>query len=394
MFEEPANYCTLDLLEVTSGDDHPIDVTRNVAPPVRLPVKRIVLNTSAPMNTPTLRRRRPRRRIVEESSDSSFSDVNSFDYGKQLIFERAANMSEDSVNSREVSIDIDDDFIDVTRPDGTFGYNFPIDEQPHKPSLYKEYKDIMIRFYVLTTMLFKSIIDILTRKTNVIYYFVKDWPIFSIVFGVLLILSILIPLLVNILNELMYILRISFQVPILPISAIIASSIFVVLFAMNPREQLRKVFRHKDYTRGHWGQTQTKNLLHMMNSHQSNEDPLIVDGKPRYPTRAAVKYAMHAKGFFGMDNLTMTRANKLVVRRYIRDEMIKNGIKMYHIAGLCDMATELTFIPTDFEIRNAKLRTRPVIADTHHQHAESSNEDYKWFNLNYWIRSKPAFNKD
>lgn len=63
---------------------------------------------------------------------------------------------------------------------------------------------------------------------------------------------------------------------------------------------------------------------------------------------------MSAKVVFGTP--TDDRANRLVVRKFLRDLMEEHGMRPTHIMKFLDMATELVFIPSASELHAARLR--------------------------------------
>ena len=68
--------------------------------------------------------------------------------------------------------------------------------------------------------------------------------------------------------------------------------------------------------------------------------------------RAVAKAALHAKSRFGI--MAKTEANRLVIRRSVVEEMTAWGMRPTHIAQAADLATLLSFIPTDYEMRAAQ----------------------------------------
>jgi len=68
--------------------------------------------------------------------------------------------------------------------------------------------------------------------------------------------------------------------------------------------------------------------------------------------RAVAKAALHAKSRFGI--MARTEANRLIIRRAVVEEMTAWGMRPTHIAQAADLATLLSFVPTDYEMRAAQ----------------------------------------
>jgi len=77
---------------------------------------------------------------------------------------------------------------------------------------------------------------------------------------------------------------------------------------------------------------------------------VVVNGIDRQ--RAVVKAALHAKAKFGL--MTRTEANRMVIRRYVVEQMEAFGMRPTHIAAVADLATLMAFVPTDNEIFTAQ----------------------------------------
>lgn len=63
---------------------------------------------------------------------------------------------------------------------------------------------------------------------------------------------------------------------------------------------------------------------------------------------------MSAKVVFGTP--TDDRANRLVIRKFLRDLMEEHGMRPTHIMKYLDMTTELVFVPSASELHAARLR--------------------------------------
>lgn len=67
------------------------------------------------------------------------------------------------------------------------------------------------------------------------------------------------------------------------------------------------------------------------------------------------------KGKFLLDRYT--RANVLVVRKYLYTEMCSIGMRPLHITQILDAAVELCFTPSRYEIEARELRTSRAVLD-------------------------------
>lgn len=82
----------------------------------------------------------------------------------------------------------------------------------------------------------------------------------------------------------------------------------------------------------------------------------LVETERRYGRshqHAVVTFALHAKAKFGLQE--RSEANRVVVRRFIYSEMVSHGMRPTHIAKIIDLATLLTFVPTDTDVRVAQM---------------------------------------
>lgn len=71
--------------------------------------------------------------------------------------------------------------------------------------------------------------------------------------------------------------------------------------------------------------------------------------------KCVVKYALMAKSHFGV--LPRTTANRMSVRRWVRDKMIEGGLRPSHISGHIELSTNLVFIRTIAEIQAEYVMT-------------------------------------
>jgi hypothetical protein len=68
----------------------------------------------------------------------------------------------------------------------------------------------------------------------------------------------------------------------------------------------------------------------------------------------------HARYEYGP--LSECEANRLMVRRFLRDAMRKRGMREAHVAKHLDVATSLYFVPLHVEVETARLRKTLVVA--------------------------------
>jgi len=99
------------------------------------------------------------------------------------------------------------------------------------------------------------------------------------------------------------------------------------------------------------------------------------------PRRAAGRFIAsainEARIEFGL--VTECEANRLMVRKFLRDKMKEHGVRPTHIALHLDTAVSLFFVPLDRDVRNRALRNTPAV---NAQFRAYRLADWSW--LPYW----------
>jgi hypothetical protein len=129
----------------------------------------------------------------------------------------------------------------------------------------------------------------------------------------------------------------------------------------------------RQYRRKKWQEDDVAKLLEEMNEFEEDDDvvskPNQLEGASTVNNleamgkihpgplmgKCVVKYALMAKTHFGVQ--AMNTANRLAVRRWIRDKMVEGGLRPSHISGHIEVSTNLTFIPTIAEMQSRVMLT-------------------------------------
>jgi len=104
-------------------------------------------------------------------------------------------------------------------------------------------------------------------------------------------------------------------------------------------------------------------------------DPSLVGGitvHGRYMNRV-VKMA---KAEFGL--LERTKANALMVTRFVRDTMREHGVRPSHIAHFSPVVTAMVFVPTSSDVMAAELMATTAVLDRV-EHSQGWSEPSGWF---------------
>jgi len=59
------------------------------------------------------------------------------------------------------------------------------------------------------------------------------------------------------------------------------------------------------------------------------------------------------KAKFGL--MTLRVANRNIVRKFLYEECVKHGLRPSHISRILDLATNLVFIPSKFEVESVEV---------------------------------------
>jgi len=97
----------------------------------------------------------------------------------------------------------------------------------------------------------------------------------------------------------------------------------------------------------------------------ADEPRRITFGKRKTFIAACV---LEAKVQFGLP--TDCEANRLMIRKFVRDMMVERGMRPTHIAGFLDLVVELVFVPSEDQILARRLRASVAWATRRERYAE------------------------
>jgi hypothetical protein len=145
------------------------------------------------------------------------------------------------------------------------------------------------------------------------------------------------------------------------VCAIVALHAFVILFLYLTRSVLTPL------------DVETRKILSLIDHQQANgydlEDAVKAFKSSSNPRPRAGRFIAAcvgaARAEYGL--VTECEANRLMIRKFIRDKMRKHGMRESHIAAHCDRAVTIYFIPLDSDIAEGKRRNGLIGG---HQRAE------------------------
>jgi hypothetical protein len=119
---------------------------------------------------------------------------------------------------------------------------------------------------------------------------------------------------------------------------------------------------------------ETRKILSLVDHQQANgydlEDAVKAFKSSNNPRPRAGRFIAAcigaARAEYGL--VTECEANRLMIRKFIRDKMRKHGMRESHIAAHCDTAVTIYFIPLDSDIAEGKRRNGLIGG---HQRAEN-----------------------
>lgn len=98
----------------------------------------------------------------------------------------------------------------------------------------------------------------------------------------------------------------------------------------------------------------------------------------QYKRKHAIKICIElARAEFGVSQYS--EANRMMVRKFLRDAMREAGMRPHHIAQHCDRATRLFFVRTKSDIETARIDADYTVIAREQQYST------KWFNLMAWF---------
>jgi hypothetical protein len=145
------------------------------------------------------------------------------------------------------------------------------------------------------------------------------------------------------------------------VCAIFALHAFVILFLYLTRSALTPL------------DVETRKILSLIDHQQASgydlEDAVKAFKSSSNPRPRAGRFIAAcvgaARAEYGL--VTECEANRLMIRKFIRDKMRKHGMRESHIAAHCDRAVTIYFIPLDSDIAEGKRRNGLIGG---HQRAE------------------------